>query len=35
MPGANGSREGGAEEVTTESTQNRRKPDPLWVQEDL
>ena len=32
MPGANGSREGGAEEVTTESTQNRGKPDPLWVQ---
>jgi hypothetical protein len=29
MPGANGSREGGAEEVTAESTQNRSKPDPV------
>ena len=29
IPGANGSREGGAEEVTAESTQNRSKPDPV------
>ena len=31
MPGANGSGEGGAEEVGAKSTQNCGKPDPLWV----
>ena len=29
MPGANASREGGAERVATKSTQNRSKPDPV------
>ena len=35
IPGANGSGEGGAEEVSAESTQNRGKPDSLWVRKDL
>ena len=35
MPGANGSSEGGAEGEAAKPTQNRGKPDSLWVQEDL
>ena len=35
MPGANGSTGGGAEGYGGEWTQNRLRPNPFWVREDL
>jgi hypothetical protein len=35
MPGANGPTGAGARGVASSRTQNRDKPNPFWVREDL